>query len=106
MFQGEKLGLDAILATGSVRCPKAIAVVTVDENSPSAALVMENLEMGYSRGSSQAKLGEELARYVTINKINGYPTIPTNFILLKGKLFNCIWQNALTQSKVARGERT
>lgn len=64
MFEGEKAGLDAIVATGAIRCPKPIGVVTIDDNNPSAALVMENLDMGYSRGSSQFKLGEQLAKYV------------------------------------------
>lgn len=62
MFAGEKVGLDAIAATNSIRCPKGIAVVTIDDKNPAAALVMENLEMGYTKGNTQAKLGEKLAR--------------------------------------------
>ncbi|CAL8130698.1 unnamed protein product [Orchesella dallaii] len=69
MFNGEKVGLDAITATSSIRCPKAIAVVTIDDSNPLAALVMENLEMGYSKGSTQAKLGEQLAKMHLHNKM-------------------------------------
>lgn len=63
MFEGEKVGLNSIEATGTIRCPKGIMVVTVNENSPAAALVMESLEMSYSKASTQAKLGEQLAKY-------------------------------------------
>ncbi|ODN05347.1 Fructosamine-3-kinase [Orchesella cincta] len=68
MFQGEKVGLDAITATGSIRCPKAISVVMIDDSNPSAGLVMENLEMSYSKGSTQAKLGEQLANMHLYNQ--------------------------------------
>lgn len=63
MFEGEKAGLDAITATGEIRCPKALAVVTINDENPAAALVMECLDMEYSKGSTQAKLGENLAKY-------------------------------------------
>jgi fructosamine-3-kinase len=59
MFVGEKAGLEAILSTGTVKCPKPLTIVS---DGPSHALVMETLTMKSMNTSHQAILGEQLAK--------------------------------------------
>jgi len=58
MFEVERLGLDALRATGTVRVPQAICSGT----SPGQAfLVLEFLPFGRACSSSQARIGRQLA---------------------------------------------
>lgn len=62
MFEGEKEGLLAILGTRTVRCPKPICVVPLNDTG-SAALIMGNICMKPLTSSyQQSKLGEQMAR--------------------------------------------
>ncbi|OXA43682.1 ketosamine-3-kinase [Folsomia candida] len=66
MFEGERAGLEAILATETIRCPKPIAIVKDGSN---VALVMENLNMTSMTSHQQEILGEQLARMHLHNKM-------------------------------------
>lgn len=59
MFEGEKAGLEAILATETVKCPKPLEIV---KSGNSVALVMENMKLTSMSSNHQEILGEQLAR--------------------------------------------
>ena len=62
MFEGEKAGLKAILATGTVRCPRPLAIQD-QQTGPGSTFVLEHLDL-YDLDAEQACiLGEQVARY-------------------------------------------
>jgi fructosamine-3-kinase len=65
MFEGEKAGLLAILATKTLRCPKPLKIV---KQGSSVALVMESLNMSSLSKNQEELLGEQLARLLVINQ--------------------------------------
>ena len=60
MFKGEKAGLEAILATKTIKVPKPICVVPFGRSS--CALVMEYCKIGPLNNKTQAALGDQLAK--------------------------------------------
>ncbi|XP_077869709.1 ketosamine-3-kinase-like [Saccoglossus kowalevskii] len=67
MFDGELAGLNAIIATGTVRVPKPYKVV---DHGSGAVLIMEHTDM-QGLGSHAAKLGELLAKMHLYNEEMG-----------------------------------
>ena len=60
MFEGEKVGLQTILATGIVRCPKPLEVYDLRDGQGSI-FTMEHLELE-DLDRHAAALGEAVAR--------------------------------------------
>eukprot|EP00057_Strongylocentrotus_purpuratus_P015635 XP_011670109.1 PREDICTED: ketosamine-3-kinase-like [Strongylocentrotus purpuratus] len=60
MFEGERAGLEAILATGTVRCPRPIEIYD-HSDGPESIFVMEHLDM-IDLDQHAAALGEAVAR--------------------------------------------
>lgn len=58
MFDGELASLQAIEATKTIKVPKPIASLDMSKNG--AILVMEHLDLSYSR--NQALLGTQIAK--------------------------------------------
>ncbi|XP_054752727.2 ketosamine-3-kinase-like [Lytechinus pictus] len=60
MFDGEKAGLESLLATGTVQCPRPIQIYDIDDG-PGSIFIMEHLELT-ELDQHAAALGEAVAR--------------------------------------------